>query len=341
MLGRTRTRTLSTLTLAAVLALTIAAAGPPSVGVVGAAAPASRTAATGVVVVRTVLYDGEAAAGTGVVLAASGEVLTNNHVIRGATAIRVTDPASDHTYRATAVGYSVSKDIAVLKLRGADGLRPAQPGSSRGVAVGDRVVAVGNSGGAGLRTKTGRVTRLGRTITVADDGTVTRLTGLIQTNAPLEPGDSGGPLLRNGRVIGIDAAASRGFSFGEAGNVGFAIPIETALDVAGRIEAGHTSATVHVGPTAFLGVSLDSSPADGRASGALVRAVAPGSPAARAGVGPGSLITAFAGRRVTSSARLRALVLRQAPGRTVTLAWLDELGAGRRAGVRLAAGPPQ
>jgi S1-C subfamily serine protease len=294
------------------------------------------------VVVSTNLAYGGEGAGTGIVLTSSGAVLTNNHVIRGATAVRVTDTATGRTYRATVVGYSVPKDIALLQLRNAAGLRTALIGTSSNLRVGDPVTAVGNTGGTGtLSTKNGRLVRLGRTITVTnEDGSRTRLAGLIQTSAALEPGDSGGPLLSRGRVIGVDAAAASSFRFEGGGGAGYAIPIDTARGIVGKIEAGHASSTVHVGPTAFLGVAL--APVGyGDVSGALVEGVSQGSPADLAGIGTDDVITSFAGKPVRSSAALRSLVLRFAPGRVVRVTWLDQLTGKNVATVRLVSGPPQ
>jgi len=336
-------RRLAAVAAAVVSAGAILASTPSSVLSATSTTSSSRQATTGVVLVNTTLADGEAAAGTGVVLSASGEVLTNNHVIRGAKTIHVTVPALGRSYRATVAGYSVSKDVALLRLTSAGGLQTVSTGSSSTVAVGDSVVAVGNSGGAGLlQTKNGKVARLNRTITVADDGLVVRLTGLIQTNAPLEPGDSGGPLLRRGRVVGIDAAASRNFSFQDTSGTGFAIPINSALAIAAQIRAGNASSAVHVGPTAFLGVALAEMGGLGQdESGAVVRGVSAGSPAAKAGVGPNTVITGFAGHRVSSGHQLRSLVLRRSPGDTVKLVWIDQFGTRKSASVRLASGPPQ
>ncbi len=305
-----------------------------------AVAVTASTARTGVVVVETNLaYTDGAAAGTGIVLTSSGEVLTNNHVIRGATTIRVTDVSTHRSYTAHVVGYSVSNDIAVLQLVNAHGLRTATTGDSSGVSTGDRVTAVGNAGGTGsLTVVTGRVTGLGQAITVSDEqGGSNRLTGMIQTNAPLQPGDSGGPLLENGRVIGVDAAAGRS---GYDGSQGFAIPINTATSIAGQIESGHRSSTVHVGPTAFLGVLLDTSYGQD-VSGASVRDVVPGSAADRAGLGNGDTITGLAGRTVTTPASLQKVVLQLSPGKPVLLRWTDGYGYSRSATVRPAAGPPQ
>ncbi len=294
----------------------------------------------GVVTVTTRLaYSGGASTGTGIVLTSSGTVLTNNHVIRGANSIRVKVPSTGRTYTATVAGYSVSKDIALLKLRNAAGLQTVQTGNSSAVRVGTRVAAVGNAGGNGLSAKSGRVTGVGQSITLSDDGAPFTLTGLIETTAPLRPGDSGGPMLVGGRVIGLNAAAS-GFTYGA--DQGYAIPINRALKLAGQIEAGRSSSTVHVGPTAFLGVAL--APAgypETDVEGALVDGVASGSPAAKAGIRQDDVITTFNGKRVTSPASLKRLVLQSSPGRTVKITWIDGYDGKASATVRLTAGPPQ
>ncbi len=304
----------------------------------GGAAPA-RTVKTGVVVVNTRLATGGAAAGTGIVVA-SDEVLTNNHVIRGASAVRVIDPSTGRAFAATVAGYSVSKDVALLDLGSGSGLRTAVIGSSGSVRVGDRLTTVGNAGGTGtLTVKRGAVIAVRRSITVSDDeGGASRLAGLIETSAPLRPGDSGGPLLSNGRVVGIDAAASTGFSY--QGGEGYAIPIDTAIAIAKQVHAGKRSSAVHIGATAFLGVRLGTSDYAQQA-GAIVDGVAPGSPAARVGLEPGVLITRFGGHRVTSPTSLRNLVLRYSPGNAVKLAWVDQYTGSDSATVRLASGPPQ
>src|SRR5580765_1360966 len=156
-------------------------------------------------------YQGASAAGTGIVLSSDGTVVTNNHVIRGATTIRATDVGNGRTYSATVVGYDVAADLAVLKLNNASGLKTAKLADSSKVRVGDTVVAVGNAGGAGgtPSSATGKVTRLGSTITASDGGSNSeRLTGMIEHDARIQPGDSGGALAdSSGRVIGINTAA--------------------------------------------------------------------------------------------------------------------------------------
>src|SRR5215467_10958676 len=147
----------------------------------------------------TVGYGQARAAGTGMVLTPDGEVLTNNHVVDGATSISVTDVGNGKTYRARVVGYDVSKDVAVLQLSGASNLQTVTIERSPKVSVGAEVVGVGNAGGRGGSPSYagGTVTGTGQSITASDDlsGTSERLTGMIETNANIEAGDSGGPLV--------------------------------------------------------------------------------------------------------------------------------------------------
>jgi S1-C subfamily serine protease len=301
----------------------------------------------GVVVIETALtYQNTAAAGTGVVLTSEGEVLTNNHVIRGATRIRVLDPRTRRRYTARVLGYSVTADIAVLKLQQASGLATAPLGSSTGIHRGQPVTAVGNAGGTRTLVVThGTITAIGRTITVGDgEGNEQRLTGLIQTNADLRPGDSGGPLLdRTGRVVGINSAASIGFAFLSAASEGFAIPINRALSITRKIESGRDTAEIHVGPTAFLGVAVHPSGyySGGYVPGAVVDNVVSGGPADRAGLVPGDIITAIDGKRVSTPSGVARLIARKQPGDTIKLSWVDSFGNRSTASVRLASGPPQ
>ena len=207
-------------------------------------------------------------------LTSNGEILTNNHVVDGATKISVTDIGNGKTYAATVVGYDLGHDIAVLQLQGASGLKTAQLATSK-PSVGEAVVAIGNAGGTGGTPTSagGSVTALGQSITASDEltGSSEQLSGLIEVNSNVEAGDSGGPLVNAaGQVIGMDTAASQSFAFSAQGNAGFAIPISTAIPVAKDIEAGQAGATVHIGSTAFLGVligSTDDSPFSGQYAG--------------------------------------------------------------------------
>jgi S1-C subfamily serine protease len=318
-----------------------------------AAHPAARPVAAGlndgVVDVYTRLgYQQASAAGTGIVLSSAGEVLTNNHVIRGATSIRVVDVGTGHRYRASVVGYDVTGDVAVLKLSGATGMQTATLGNSSSVKVGDSVTAVGNAGGVGgsPTVASGTVTALGRSITVSDEtGIGARLTGLIKTNASLQPGESGGPLLNGaGQVIGIDTAASNGFEFQPGGPEGFAIPINRAIGIVRQIDAGRSSAKVHIGPTAFLGVDVAEPSAFSTSSvttGALVQGVLRGSAAAKAGLAPGDVIVSLNGRTISSPSALMRSLLSVSPGAKLQLRWVDQVGRRHSAVVRPASGPPQ
>jgi len=210
------------------------------------------------------------------------------------------------------------------------------------------------------------VTALNQSITASDDldGASEQLTGLIQTNANIQPGDSGGALVNSsGQVIGIDTAASSNFSFQSGGNggttQGFAIPINRATDLAQKIEAGDTSSTIHIGATGFLGVEVtagNSSASNGgggfsfgngnsgsgssSTSGAYVQQVVSGSPADQAGIGAGDTITSLDGHTVDSPNTLSQLMSSHHPGDSVTVGWQDSSGKSYSANVTLASGPP-
>jgi S1-C subfamily serine protease len=326
------------------------------VATVGLVAPALGSAARAdvasdsVVAIYTKLgYQGSGAAGTGIVIDPSGLVITNNHVIRGATTLRVKNVGNGRTYTATVLGYSVAADVALLKLANASGLPTAKIGSA--AKVGTAVMAYGNGGGDGVDVAgaSGTVRAVGRSITASDgQGDGERLNGLIQTDVGLEPGDSGGPLVDgDGRVVGMNVAASTGFRFNydQVSAQSFAIPIARAVSIAKQIQTGKSTATVHVGPTAMLGVSVRSSDFNGfndsGTSGALVMSVLPGSPAAKAGISAGSLITVVGAKRISSSDDLSGAMLRLAPKDNVGITWLDELGRKSRVTVSLTTGPPQ
>ena len=307
-------------------------------------------------VVSTIDYGEGEAAGTGIVLTSSGEVLTNNHVVDGATSLKVTDIGNGRTYTAAVVGYDVSSDVAVIKLKDASGLETATLGNSNDAAVGQSVVAIGNAGGMGgtPSAATGTVTALGQDITASDEssGSAEQLAGLIETDADVQPGDSGGPLVNmSGQIVGIDTAGSSTFQFqsGSSQNPdssasdGFAIPINEAVSIAQEIESGKSSSSVHIGATAFLGVEVASTTgSDGSQSalsGAAVAGVVSGSPAAAVGLSMGDTITSVAGHTVSSSTSLRHVLDGFHPGQKVSVTWEDASGASHTATVDLASGP--
>jgi S1-C subfamily serine protease len=304
----------------------------------------------GLVDIYTTLgYQHAQAAGTGMVLTSSGEVLTNNHVINGATSIRARDIGNGRTYQAKVVGYDHSHDIAVLQLQGASGLPTVTLGDSASAATGQKVVALGNALGKGgtPAVATGHIAGLGASITASDEGAGTseQLTGLIHHNAGIQPGDSGGPLVNTaGQVIGINTAASQGTQFRGQQTQAFAIPINQAKSVADQIEAGASSATVHIGLTGLLGVqimSADSAAANGiqAGAGATVAGVVSGTPAAGAGLTQGDVIVSVDGQSVSSPEQLQSALGQHHPGDSVTIGWQDQTGQTQSASVVLVNGP--
>jgi S1-C subfamily serine protease len=316
----------------------------------------------GLVDINTTLsYQEVQAAGTGILLTASGEVLTNNHVIDGATSISVTDVGNGQTYGATVVGYDVTQDLAVLQLHGASGLHTVSIGNSSTASVGEAVVGVGNAGGTGGTPSAagGSITALNQSITAGDEGEASeRLNGLIESNAGIQPGDSGGPLVNDsGQVLGIDTAASNGFALQAGSGSAYTIPINAAVSVARQIEAGDGSSTIHIGLTAFLGVEIE--PAGGaggfgggfsgpgglgqggtQEAGVVVNGVVTGEPADEAGISVGDVITSLSGTSINSPSQLTAALGALHPGNKVQIGWTDQSGQSHTATVQLASGPP-
>ncbi len=206
---------------------------------------------------------GTSSEGTGMVLSTDGLVLTNNHVINGAKTIRVTLAATGRVFSATVVGYDATHDVALLRLNGAAGLKVVAVGNSAQVTLGTPVLALGNAEGQGGLPvlAQGTINSLDKTISPTDEstGATETLHGMLQTNANIVSGDSGGPLANAaGQVIGMDTANASS-SQGSSPVLGYAIPIDTALSVADQIAAGQASATVQIGLPGFLGVLVPQS----------------------------------------------------------------------------------
>jgi S1-C subfamily serine protease len=290
----------------------------------------------GIVDIYTTLgFQSGAAAGTGMIVSRSGEVLTNNHVIAGAAKFKVVDVTTHRTYSARVVGYSLARDVAVLQLAHATGLRTVTLGAGTRLRVGQRVAARGNAQGRGGLPKVahGEIIALHQQIVAKDEsGDTETLNNTIATNAPVVPGYSGGPLQdARHRVLGIVTAGST-----SGVHRGFAIPISQALALARKIESGRSSATVHVGPTAFLGVQLE----DG-AAGARIAKVLAHQPAAAAGLVAGDVITSLNGAAISSPADVRRAVVSLVPGKSVTIGWTDTKSIARTGTITPASGPPQ
>ena len=325
------------LLLVALATLAPAVAASPA-GAAGHSVHTARTAGknVGIVDIYTTLgYENGVAAGTGMILSRSGEVLTNNHVISGATNFKVVDVMTHRKYSATVLGYSVSRDVAVLQLAHASGLRTVRLGVAARVRVGQRVVARGNAQGRGGPPKAarGRIIGLHRQVVARDEtGQSETLNNAIATNAPVVPGYSGGPLEdRRNRVLGMVTAGSV-----SGIHRGFAIPIKQALQLARRIESGRPSSIVHVGPTAFLGVVLKDVP-----GGARITEVLAGKPADAAGLVAGDVITSLNGAPISSSRDVRQAVLALIPGKSVSIGWTNTSGTAQTGTITPISGPPQ
>ncbi|MHB8244062.1 MAG: S1C family serine protease [Acidimicrobiales bacterium] len=296
------------------------------------------------------------AEGTGMILTSNGEVLTNNHVIQGATAITAQVDGVGQKYTVKVLGVDPKDDVALVLLQGASNLPHVSIGNSSAVTVGDPVVAIGNALGLGgtPTVTSGIVSALNRSITASDAGTglSEHLTGLLQTDAPINPGNSGGPLVNaSGQVIGMDTAAASGSATQSASNIGFAIPINRAISIATKIQQGKASSTILLGTRGIIGVDVVSIQTAEQPNmfgatttlpvsyGAVVLQVLSGSPAARAGIAPGNVIIDLNGARVSSDLALGKMLANHHPGDTVTLTWVAASGTRHTASVTLEPGP--
>ena len=357
-----------------------------------ASAPLNRTAvekkvAPGLVdITATLTYSSETAEGSGMILSANGLVLTNNHVIDGATRITATlaDPGSgSQTYPARVIGYDITDDVALLQLEGASNLATVTTGNSSQVKLGTPVLALGNADGKGGATPAaGIINALNRAIQANDQASDSTedLKHMLQTNALIQQGDSGGALANNaGQVIGMITAANTSTSsqVGQpGGTVGFAIPINFALSIAQQIAAGTSSANVYIGLPGFLGVQLatsgSSNPVQQRAdeaasgaargsgsgcvsssptagvpaqiapagAGALVLGVLCQTSASSLGLVPGDVITSVDGQPVTTPNSLTQATLHYHADDVVTITWTGIDGVQHTKSVPLGYGGP-
>jgi len=255
--------------------------------------------------------------GTGVLVSPDGVVLTNNHVIRQAQGITVT-LADDRQFPARVLGTDPLTDLAILKIDDPKPFPVAHLQSSEGMRTGDWVVALGNPLGIGQTATVGVLSARGRRLADASQA----LSDLLQTDAAINPGNSGGPLVNlQGQVIGINTAIIRG-----AQGIGFAIPAETAMRILKDLqEHGRV-----VRP--FLGIEMgDLTPALRRylelpqdTKGVVVGRILPQSPADRAGMKPGDLITSLEGQPTLTAADLQARIRSLAVGQKVQVSLLRQ-----------------
>jgi S1-C subfamily serine protease len=302
-----------------------------------------------IVNITTRLSTGGAAAGTGIVISSDGLVLTNNHVIADTEQLRVENSADGSMHSAKVLGYDVTADVALIRIQGVSGLTTAPIGDASALTIGDAVVGLGNAGGNGGEPSVaaGRVTALDQRIVASDnDGSSETLDGLIQIDAGIQPGDSGGPLADEaGRVVGIDVAASRddprfSFSGGSAGEA-YAIPIQRAIAVARKITSGTGGDGIHIGATrGVLGIGVEDARLGGSGNGAAVARVQSGSPADEAGIESGSVITSVDGHAVGSASGLTRVMAPYDARDRVRVTWTDESGDTHRATIELESAPP-
>jgi S1-C subfamily serine protease len=285
-------------------------------------------------------------AGTGMVLTADGEILTNNHVVEGASSIQVTIPGHGSS-TATVVGVDPTDDVALLQLNSASGLATVTLGDSSTVQVGDPITAIGNAFGRGgpPTSTTGTVAAVHRSITARDPSgnNSERLDDVIQIAADVHPGDSGGAVLNaQGQVVGIITA---GPSNSSGNGTGFAIPINNAIGIVNEIRAGHGSSEILLGERGFMGVAVQAvDPAAaaqlglGDTSGVLVAGVEPGSPAAKVGMTAPAVIRSIDGQAINTTEELGAAIHSKVPGEQIQVTWIDQQGQ-HSATVTLSPGP--
>ena len=259
------------------------------------------------------------ATGSGFFLDKQGHVVTNNHVVADAAenkgSIKVIDQKGDR-YDATVVGRSPIYDLAVLYIKDAPDVTPASLGTSSNLQIGEGVVAIGSPLGLSSTVTSGIVSALDRPVTTGSDAkNIASYINAVQTDAAINPGNSGGPLVdMRGQVIGVNSAIATtgGSTTGESGNigVGFAIPIEQVKVTADQIlKDGEARYPV-------IGASVDS---DGSGDGAHIQAVEKGSPAEKAGLKKGDVVTKLDDRAVTDSPTLIVAIRSHLPGDEVTL----------------------
>lgn len=337
----------------------------------------------GLVIINTALqYRSEQAAGTGMVLSSNGLVLTNNHVVENSTKISATVVATGKTYPAKVLGYDQTGDIAAIQLQGASGLKTAPLGNSSDLKVRDSVVAMGNAEGQSqIVPATGQITALHQTITANDENGVDSsetLHNMIQTDAAIISGDSGGALANmSGQVVGMNTAGNN-VQYSQQGSTGFAIPIDDALSVVNQITGGHASSTISLGYPPFVGIFLASSSssnpqiqaqqqAQGQggfgfsqpqacytsdanlpvpttiapvSSGALVVGTICNGPAQASGLTGGDVITAVNGQAVGTATQLHNAIANYKPGDTVPITWVSTSGQHKTSSIHLTQGPP-
>jgi S1-C subfamily serine protease len=255
--------------------------------------------------------------GTGMIITSDGEILTNAHVVEGATAIRVRLAGETEPRPATLLAADASNDLALLRITG-DGFPPVTFADPDSIRIGDEVVAIGfalDLDGEPSVTR-GIVSALGRTISTSSGA----LNGLIQTDAAISSGNSGGPLVNGaGEVVGINTAVARGSATTAASNIGFAISSGEAIAV---IESLRNHSDGSVREQGYLGVGLADRTDGGQ--GAVITEVQPGTPAADAGMVEGDIVLAVDDSVIEGSLGLIAAIRDREPGQEIRIVVLRD-----------------
>jgi putative serine protease PepD len=270
--------------------------------------------AAGVIAPSVVTISSDSGTGTGIIVSADGEVLTNQHVIDGADEVRVRLFGATSPITADVLAEDESNDLALLKLRNQSGLTPAVFADPESIAVGDPVVAVGYAlaldGGPSVTS--GIISALNRTLQLDSE---VFLNALIQTDAAISSGNSGGPLINlRGEVVGVNTAVANGGFNSSANNIGFAIGVAEVTRVAEILRATKDGVSR---PQGFLGISLGSRNDGG--SGAVIGEVTSGSPAAVAGLEVGDIVLEINDQPITGDTSLVAIIRDSAPGDEVEI----------------------
>ncbi|CAB4556261.1 MAG: PDZ domain-containing protein [Actinobacteria bacterium] len=270
--------------------------------------------AAGVIAPSVVTISSDSGTGTGIIVTADGEVLTNQHVVAGADEVRVRLLGATSPIIADVLAEDESNDLALLKLRDQSGLTPAVFADADSIAVGDPVVAVGYAlaldGGPSVTS--GIISALNRTLQLDSE---VFLNALIQTDAAISSGNSGGPLINlRGEVVGVNTAVANGGFNSSANNIGFAIGVAEVTRVA---EILRTTTAEGARQQGFLGISLGSRTDGG--SGAVIGEVTAGSPAAVAGLKVGDIVLEINNQPITGDTSLVAIIRDSAPGEEIEI----------------------
>lgn len=300
-------------------------------------AKAAAAIAPSVVTITNTTEDG-GDTGTGIIVSSDGEIITNNHVVEGSTDLKVRLAGATDAVKATILSTDPGNDLALIKLVNATGLTAATFADPASIAVGDTVVAVGYAlaldGGPSVTS--GIVSALNRTLTDSDGA----LDGLVQTDAAISSGNSGGPLINlNGQVIGVNTAVYNGGGQTSANNIGFAIGVAEVQRVVKILRADATGNNSNSARTqGYLGIALRDRTDGG--SGAVITEVQADSPADKAGLKVNDIVVAINGTTVTGQGSLIAVIRDASPGDKVTLT-IDRDGVKKTLNATLVARPAQ